>query len=139
MAFRSISEAMSGEDGADRKSPQHANAMDSHGGHTQLHDHGDGTYHSVTPDGEKTEHPHIGHAMAHIAHHHVPDGAHSHVHHADGMHTSHHAKDGAVEGPHDHENLEALKQHMGKFLNEEENEGSDYGEKPDGGNNELFS
>lgn len=101
---------------------------DGGGGHTQLHDHGDGTYHSVTSDGERTEHPHIGHALAHIGRHHEPEGHHSHVMHHGGSedgHTSHHAgmSGGAVSGPHDHANLEALKEHMGNFLDEEENEG----------------
>ena len=47
-------------------------------------------------------------------------GKHMHVH-SDGMkHTTHHVgEDGEVQGPHDHENIEALKQHMDQFLNEE--------------------
>lgn len=51
-------------------------------------------------------------------------GKHLHAHH-DGMgnYTSHQVhEDGKVEGPHDHENLEALKHHMGKFFDEEEHE-----------------
>ena len=47
--------------------------------------------------------------------------AHSHIeHHEDGSHTSHHiGKDGEMSGPHDHENIEALKDHMDQFLEEE--------------------
>src|ERR1700676_1684351 len=99
--MHSISEAMSGMahgHRTPRKEPQAAPAGADGAGHTELHDHGDGTFHTVTPDGEKTEHPHLGHALAHIAHHHMPDGAHSHVHHQEeGGHVSHHVKeDGAV-------------------------------------------
>lgn len=57
-------------------------------------------------------------------------GKHMHVHH-DGMSiTSHHVgEDGEVQGPHNHENIEALKEHLGKFFDEEANEwkGEDYG------------
>lgn len=99
------------------------------GSHTTLHDHGDGTFHTEGHDGEHTEHPHIGHALMHMAAKHGGGGKHMHVH-SDGMgtHTTHHTgEDGQVEGPHDHENMEALKQHMDQFLGEEENEGSDWG------------
>ena len=42
------------------------------------------------------------------------------AHHHEGGITSHHVgEDGKVEGPHDHENTEALKEHMGKFFDEE--------------------
>lgn len=119
---------------------------DGGGEHTTLHAHGDGTYHTEGHDGERTEHPHIGHALAHMAAKHEPDGKHSHVHHEDGGgHVSHHSGGGeGVSGPHDHENLEALKNHMGKFLNEEENEwsGSDYSkgrsEGKGGGHESLY-
>jgi hypothetical protein len=47
----------------------------------------------------------------------------SHGIHEDGKHEP-------EEGTHDHENLEALKSHMGKFFDEEEQEGK---EKEDGG------
>lgn len=57
-------------------------------------------------------------------------GKHMHVHHGDdGKLQSHHiGHDGETQGPHDHANIEALKDHMDKFLGEEENEwsGSDY-------------
>lgn len=98
------------------------------GEHSELHAHGDGTYHTMA-GGKKTEHPSFGHAVMHMAAHHHPDEMHSHVHHhEDGGHTSHHMKDGAVSGPHDHENMDALKSHMDKFLDEEKNESSDYGD-----------
>ena len=63
---------------------------------------------------------------SHLAERHAETGhAHSHVeHHGDGRHTSHHISEGGEHsGPHDHENLEALKSHMNQFLDEEGNEG----------------
>ena len=91
------------------------------GGHHELHAHGDGTFHTVSPEGEKTEHPHIGHALMHMAMHHEPDGAHSHVHHQeDGSHTSHHGKDGEISGPHESQSLDEVKGHMAKAAGESE-------------------
>jgi hypothetical protein len=93
-----------------------------------LHAHGDGSYHTETEDGEREEHPHIGHALMHMAHHHDPDAKHMHVHHDGEAMTTHHVgEDGMVQGPHDHENLEALKDHMDQFLDEEGHEGEEDG------------
>jgi hypothetical protein len=52
-------------------------------------------------------------------------GRHMHVEEKpEGGYTSHHVgHDGAVEGPHDHENLDALKSHMSQFFDEEDGEG----------------
>lgn len=89
-----------------------------------IHSHGDGTHHSVTADGERTEHPHAGHLAAHVAHHHMPEAKHM-VHSHDGIseHTTHHvAEDGETQGPHSHANLEAVKDHLNQFFNEEEGE-----------------
>jgi len=95
------------------------------GGHMQIHDHGDGSFHTVSKDGEQTEHPHIGHMLMHVAHHHAPEHGHTHhMHMAEGGHTSHHVgQDGEVQGPHDAANLEELKGNMDQFLGEEEHEG----------------
>lgn len=51
-------------------------------------------------------------------------GKHMHVSgDAMGGYTSHHIGDGGnVEGPNDHENIEALKEHMGRFFDEESRE-----------------
>jgi hypothetical protein len=115
----------------------HPNPSGDAGAGSELHSHGDGTYHTMI-DGQKTEHPSFGHAAMHLAAHHEAENTQSHVHHhEDGTHTSHHMKDGQVDGPHDHDNLEALKGHLGKFLNEEEHEGSDYG-KEESGSDGLF-
>src|ERR1035441_4285710 len=109
---------------------QHAQEGESEGkGHT-IHPHGDGSFHSIGADGEKTEHPTAGHAATHFLAKHGEEGQHVHAH-SDGMeHTTHHTTgggNGKVEGPHSHENIEALKDHVGKFLGEEEQEGADGG------------
>lgn len=117
-------------------------AGDAGTGHTTLHAHGDGTYHTEHSDGTRTEHPHIGHAVTHMAKTHEPHGTHMHIHHSGGSITSHHSKDGEeTQGPHDHENIEALKDHMDQFLTEEGNEkGDDYasgGEGEEDGGDEF--
>jgi hypothetical protein len=65
---------------------------------------------------------HLIHAVQ-AAHDAEPTGKHLMVHH-DGLAIRSHGihEDGTHDGPHDHENLEALKDHMGKFFDEEENE-----------------
>jgi len=110
------------------------------GEHSKLFDHGDGTFHSVTSDGERTEHPRIGHAVVHLAAHHEPEGKHFHVHQdGGGGHTSHQAAEGGkAEGPHDHENIEALDQHMHQFLQEEEHEGEGGYGAHGGGEGSIF-
>ena len=105
--------------------------------HSHLVSHGDGTHHIEHEDGSRTEHGHIGHALMHLAGKHS-DGMHHHTH-SDGMgggHTVHTAAHGGEpEGPHDHENLESVKDGLSKFFGEEEHEG-DWGDdgkgKPDG-------
>ena len=109
------------------------------GEHSKLFDHGDGTFHTETSGGERTEHPHIGHALVHLGAHHEPDGKHFHVHQdGGGGHTSHQAAEGGhAEGPHDHENIEALKEHMDQFLNEEAQE-SGGGNEDGAGEGSIF-
>lgn len=107
--------------------------------HSHLVSHGDGTHHIEHEDGSRTDHEHIGHALMHLAGKHS-EGMHHHTH-SDGMgggHTVHTAAHGQEpEGPHDHENLESVKDGLDKFFNEEENEwsGEDYnkGGKESGG------
>jgi hypothetical protein len=102
--------------------------------HTTLHDHGDGTFHTEHEDGSVVEHPAIGHALMHMAAKHS-DGLHFHAHHhpVDGIKSHQVGDDGHVEA-HDHQNIEDLKDSMGRFLNEEEEEGghSAYDAEDDG-------
>lgn len=86
--------------------------------------HGDGSHHIEHEDGTQTDHPHIGHALMHLAGKHS-EGMHHHTH-SDGMgggHTVHTAAHGGEpEGPHEHDNLDSVKHGMDEFFNEEENE-----------------
>lgn len=101
------------------------------GEHYEIHPQEDGSAHVITPDGEKSEHPSMHHAAVHVMAHHGVGEHHMAVHHMPGGEsstTNHAGSDGAVQGPHDHSNLEALKDHMSKFLSEEEMEGGGGGE-----------
>lgn len=83
-----------------------------------IHDHGDGTFHSVSHDGEQTEHPHLGHAAAHFMAKHGEQG-HKHLTaHHDGMGiTTHQAESGGqVEGPDEHPDAQAAGEHMNAFM-----------------------
>ncbi len=112
--------------GGEHAAPMH----DGSGGseRSTLVSHGDGSHHIEHEDGSQTEHPHIGHALMHMAGKHS-EGMHHHTH-SDGMgggHTVHTAAHGGEpEGPHDHENLESVKDGMDQFFNEEEHEGGDW-------------
>jgi hypothetical protein len=97
--------------------PMEADHEGEDGEHSELHDHGDGTFHTVV-GGQQTEHPHIGHAMMHMAGHHAPDGKHTHVMHHDGGHTSHHHDGGSVSGPHEHATSDEMAEHVKQFADE---------------------
>ena len=93
------------------------------GGHS-IHPHGDGTFHSVSAEGERTEHPTAGHAAAHFLGKHGEEGKHAVVSHDGFEHTSHQVESGGeVEGPHVHPDAEALGEHLKQFFDEEAHEG----------------
>lgn len=83
---------------------------------SSMHEHPDGTFHTMK-DGDKEEHPDMGHALMAMAAHHKPEGKHVHAHH-DGMsvHT-HGISEGQHEGPTEHGSTEEATQHMGDFMN----------------------
>ncbi len=137
----SIADRMSSLGSSGKKSISGAMGHESHqpsehggGEQTIITHHADGKHSVHHSDGEESgPHEHLHEALAHISAKHHPDEPSSHVMHGeDGGHTSHHSKGGEVSGPHDHENLEALKSHMGKFLDEEGHEGSYQGGHDDG-------
>lgn len=93
------------------------------GGHS-IHDNGDGTFHSMSAEGERTEHPTAGHAAAHFLGKHGEEGKHAVSSHDGFSHTSHQVETGGeVQGPHDHESTESLGEHLRQFFDEEANEG----------------
>ena len=93
------------------------------GGHTIV-PHGDGTFHSVSPEGERTEHPTAGHAAVHFLLRHGEEGKHAHGHSDEYTeHTSHHGETGGqVEGPTEHPDAEALGDHLKSFFSQEAHE-----------------
>ena len=99
------------------REPEEKPMAESGGAHTTLHDHGDGTYHTEGHDGERVEHPHIGHALMHLAAKHGPEGKHMHVHSHEVGHTTHHVhEDGEIQGPHEHPDIESLKDHLDETI-----------------------
>lgn len=76
--------------------------------------------HEEMPGAEGSEHHEEIHQ--HLRNMHEATGhAHTHVeHHGDGTHTSHHIDEaGQVSGPHEHDSMEALKDHMEQTCGDE--------------------
>ncbi len=67
MASDKQSKSAGGDNSAamSRHPPQSPDGADA-GPHTTLHDHGDGTFHTETHDGQREEHPNLPHALAHL-------------------------------------------------------------------------
>lgn len=88
-----------------------------------------GGYKTKGPGGNM-DHPHIGHAMAHLAATHHPSGHHMHIHHdGGGSSTSHHAgEDGQVQGPDEHGSTQDLQDHVGQVMGDGDSQGMDQGE-----------
>src|SRR5260370_252180 len=98
---------------------EHGEEHDGGGGeeHAQMHHNGDGTFH-VEVHGEHSDHPDMGHALMHVAHHFKPEGKHFHAHH-DGMSVhSHGISEGEHDGPHDHADAAEASDHMMNYLDE---------------------
>lgn len=125
-----IQRAHAAERRADRTPvAQSAPTQDEGMAQTTLHDHGDGTFHTESHDGERMEHPHIGHALMHLAAKHS-EGKHMHIHQDGEALTSHHVDEsGDVEGPHEHATPEELQQHVGDVMTEADPQ--DAGAEPD--------
>lgn len=87
---------------------------------TEIHDNGDGTFHTKSHDGEETEHPHVGHMLMHLAAKHA-EGKHMHMHHDGTSMVSHHVgEDGEVQGPDEHGSTQDAMDHMGKVMDGQE-------------------
>jgi len=87
-----------------------------------------------TSDEREQPHPDDDGPESHLkALHAKQGGKHVHVHHHEGGITTHQIKeDGQVEGPHDHENTEALADHMKRFLSEEAHEPASHDSEHEG-------
>jgi hypothetical protein len=92
-----------------------------------IEEHPDGHFETHMHDGTHETHPDHLHMLAHIGHH-ITGGDKHHVVHHDGMMGHSHGihESGEHDGTHDHENLEEMKESLGKFIDEEGNEG-EYG------------
>lgn len=97
------------------------------GEHTEVHNHGDGTFHTVH-GGEQVDHESIGHMHAHLSKIHGEEGhKHFHAHH-DGMAMHTHSASSDQEPEHrDHEDVEGAHQHMDEAMGDQEQMG-----EPDG-------
>ena len=83
-----------------------------------VHDHGDGSFHTESGSGERTEHPDHLHLTTHIAHHVAPESGHFHSSHDGFEHSSHAVVDGQHDETRQHENLDGVHQHLDETMGE---------------------
>ena len=108
-------------------------------GKTTIHHMPDGSHHVEHHDGEKSEHPSMGHAAMHMAAKH-DGGEHGHIHaHPEGGATTHHVgMDGQVTGPDEHGSVGEATDHLEGMMGD--GEMPEHGEmpgNPGGKDNEL--
>jgi hypothetical protein len=89
----------------------------------EVHEHGDGTFHTEHPDGTKEEHPDHLHLLAHLGHH-LTSGDKHHIVHHDGIAAHSHSIDeaGQHEDHGEHNTANEAREAMDKFLGEESEE-----------------
>jgi hypothetical protein len=89
----------------------------------EVHDHGDGTFHTEHPDGTHEEHPDHLHMLAHLGHK-VTDGDKHHIVHHDGIAAHSHSIDeaGNHEDHGEHNTADEAKGALDKFFGEEAQE-----------------
>ncbi len=96
------------------------------GEHTEVHDHHDGSFHTVHPEHGEVQHESIGQMHAHLSKIHGQDGhSHFHAHHDGSMHTSHSVKSGEEPESREHDSEEGVHEHLSEAI------GGDH-EEPDG-------
>lgn len=99
-------------------SPNKAAMHEGDGGHTEVHNHGDGTFHTVH-DGQQEEHESIGHMHAHLSKIHGEDGhSHFHAHHDGVAHHSHGVHSGGEPEHREHDNEEGVHDHLTETMGE---------------------
>jgi hypothetical protein len=115
--------------GKEYKAAPEAEAKDG-GNMTEVHNHGDGTFHTVH-GGQEEQHESIGHLHAHLSKLHGEDGhSHFHAHHDGVMHTSHSVKDGEAEHR-EHDDEEGVKAHLDEHLGTPDDQEPDGDEQPE--------
>jgi hypothetical protein len=86
------------------------------GGHTEVHNHGDGTFHTVH-DGKEEQHETIGHLHAHLSMlHGAPGEKHFHGHSDGMMHHSHAGETGQEHEHRDHESEDGIHEHAAEHF-----------------------
>jgi hypothetical protein len=108
------------------------------GDHVEIHSHGDGTFHTIH-QGERVEHETHGHALIHAAKAQAEEGHKHFVAHHDGEELHTHSSANGEEPEHrehDPDNIEAAKEHLDQFFNEEKGEGEQGGEAEPAGKGE---
>ncbi len=94
--------------------------------HTQVHAHGDGTFHTVDPEHGEVQHESIGHMHAHLSKVHGEEGhSHFHAHHDGAMTTSHSVKAGEEPEHREHEDMQGAHDHMDEAMGAEDHEEPD--------------
>jgi hypothetical protein len=105
------------------KVPKEPAEGESGGKMTEVHDHGDGSFHTVH-EGKQEEHETIGHMHAHLSSKHgAPGEKHFHAHHDGSSGSSHSVETGGEPEHRDMEDAEGMKQHLGESMGEEGAEG----------------
>lgn len=109
--------------------PKHGEGGEGNGDHTEIEDHGDGSF-TTHPDGE--HHETIGHLHAHISKLHGEEGhSHFHAHHdgMGGMH-SHSVKSGEEPEHREHDSEEGVHEHLSAAMGGDGGE-EDHDENPE--------
>ena len=90
-------------------------------GKTTIHHMSDGSHHIEHHDGEKSDHPSMGHAGMHMAAKH-DGGEHGHIHaHPEGGAETHHVgMDGQVNGPEEHGSVGEAADHLSGMMGDGE-------------------
>jgi hypothetical protein len=90
------------------------------GGESTIRANGDGSFKTSGAGGEQ-DHPTLGHALMHVAHEHEPESKHMHISH-DGLSMKSHgiSESGEHDGPHDHDDVEGVKNHVDSMMGNSE-------------------
>jgi hypothetical protein len=93
---------------------------DNQGTPMEVHDHGDGSFHTVK-DGQEEQHPDLLHMTTHVAHAHEPESKHHHSKH-DGFsgHTHGVHEDGTHEETQEHDSGDSMGEGLKAFMGGEE-------------------
>ena len=123
---------MSGEDRNKAKDDILDGKEEDGGEHTEVHDHGDGTFHTVHPEHGQVEHESIGHMHAHLsAVHGEPGHKHFHAHH-DGMEGHSHSVESGGEPEHEtNEDQGVMHEHLDRAMGEHAQSGISDGASSD--------